>query len=103
MGLGFLNIMFVLGPFLALFGILIGLFAASVAITIAGLALVTISIAASPLIVLNPVGTAFIGIALACLGILFFIGNTFLVRIFYKLTVLYLKFNIKIIKPEGKK
>ena len=55
------------------------------------------------MVLFNPLGTVFIGIALSSFGVLFFIGNTYLVRIFFKLTLMYLKFNFKLIKPEGEK
>ncbi|SHK34469.1 HAAS signaling domain-containing protein [Paramaledivibacter caminithermalis] len=104
--LGFFNLVFVLGPFIGIIGLLIGLFGASIGITIAGISLfggiATFSVF-DPYISLpialtsNAGGTIFLGIGLTSLGLIFFIGNCYLAKWLYILTIKYLKFNLKII------
>jgi uncharacterized membrane protein len=106
LGLGFFNLVFVLGPFLGLAGIMIGLFAAAIAITIAGVA-GTMAIIAAPLfpslvvdsgIFMNPAGIFFSSIGLIAMGLLFLIGNFYLAKLLYIGTIRYLKLNLRIIK-----
>jgi len=105
--LGFFNLIFVLGPFLACVGVLIGFFAASIGIVIGGAGLflgVVFEPAFSQYITLpaameaNIAATVLLSVGLTSLGILFFIGNCYLTKFFSILTVKYLKFNLKIIK-----
>ena len=102
--LGFFNLIIVLGPFLAMVGILIGLFTAAFGVTIAGITAI-----AAPFLKflvgtdwvalsLHPVASFFIGIGLIALGILFFIFDIFLGKILFKGTIRYLKWNVEIIK-----
>ena len=105
-GLGFLNLIFILGPFLGLVGILAALYATSIAIVVAGLATLIISIIA-PLapyvnLGLSPMGISFLSISAIAFGMLFFTINIQLTRLFYKLTTKYLRFNINIIKSGEK-
>ena len=113
--LGFFNLVFILGPFIGLIGALIGLYGAAIGIIISGIALI-----ASPIllpffpsfihlgggnVILNSssgiVLFVSVGIGLTCLGTLFFMGNIWLTKIFYKLTVKYLKWNADIITRRG--
>lgn len=102
-GMGFFNLVFVLGPFLALLGLMIALFASAAAIFISGIGLFA-GIFISPLfpsLVSMPVNTTFslfASIGLTCFGALFFISDCYLARFFYKITMKYLKWNIEIIK-----
>jgi uncharacterized membrane protein len=106
-GLGFFNLVFVFGPFMGVVGVLIGLFAAALGISVSGIALLAASILYPiyPGLVSMPYGfpfnqTAFmfISVGLACLGILFTIGVWKLCQGFYNLTLKYLKANLNIIK-----
>ncbi len=103
-GLSFFNLIFVLGPFFGVVGVLIGLFGASVGITLAGVALGGVSM-------LQPVFPAFVdldgashiflfavSVGLTCLGILFTLGNIWISRCFYHLTLTYLQWNIDVVK-----
>lgn len=102
--LGFFNLVIVLGPFLGLIGVLIGLFAASVGTSAGGcgLFLGVILAPAFPSYVdlggFDPVAVAFFSVGVMCLGLLFFIANCYLARLLYKGTVKYLKWNIEFIK-----
>lgn len=105
--LGFFNLVFVLGPFLGVVGALIGLFGASIGITIAGIAVFS-GVAFEPILssymympvafTSNTPATIFLGIGLASLGLLFTIGNCYLAKWLYILTIRYLKFNLRIIR-----
>jgi len=104
LGLGFFNLVFVLGIFLGLVGILIGLYAITLGLIVAGLASIIapfiapfsqyISIGTSPFAVI------FLGIGFIALGVLTFIGNWYVTKGFYYIIIKYLKMNISIIKGE---
>ena len=108
--LGFFNLVFVLGPFLGLVGVLIGLFAAASGLIVAGLG-VLISALAFPVVgpflsipsflMANPLGLIALAIGLTSLGLLLFIGMCYLSKLFYLVTVKYLKMNIRIINGGG--
>jgi len=107
--LGFFNIVFVLGPYLGLVGVMIGLWAAAVSVMLSGLAS-SLFIIFKPIItlfipyVMNPDGfgislAVFLaGIVLFSLGSLATIGMVKLTKLFYSGTVKYLQSNLKIIK-----
>ncbi|MGE5509013.1 MAG: HAAS signaling domain-containing protein [Chitinophagales bacterium] len=103
--LSFFNLVVVLGPFMALVGVLIGLWAAVAAIVVSGVAVAL----AAPLASLLPwavmpqggvgfVGLLLVGFGLACLGAAGCIGLFHLTVLFYRGMVGYLKFNLRIIK-----
>lgn len=100
--LGFFNLVFVLGPFLGLVGVLIALYAASIAVMVSGVGIL-IAVFAYPLlpeyinIGSNITAAIFLSIGVTCLGILMTIGCVYLTKLFYKATVAYLKMNAKII------
>lgn len=100
--LSFFNLVIVLGPFIALVGVLIGLYAASISMALAGLFSI-FAIIFMPFIPfnmtvgINPIAAIFLCIGVACLGTLFFIGNCYLTKVFYKLTAKYLKWNMQVI------
>ena len=101
--LGFFNLVIVLGPFAAVFGIIIGFFGASIGISVGGLALMAASFGVSylpfdiPMSVSFPV-TFFTGLGIGCLGILLFIAGLYISKFFYMFTLKYLKWNIEVIK-----
>jgi len=114
-GLGLFNIIFILGPYLALVGILIAVYAVAVSLIVAGIGLVfggivaavTGSVAFAPaLIPAGIVGGTLIvailgaGVALAALGGLIFLAAIKLTQLFYQVTLKYLKLNVKIIKQN---
>lgn len=103
--LGFFNLIFVLPTFIALFGVMMGLFAGAVGITIGGVAIFASTIF-PPLVQYVNMDTIFLNhlpltmmfsVGLTSLGALFFIGDCYLAKFFYKGTVNYLKFNVKIV------
>lgn len=104
MGLSFFNLVFVLGPFCGAVGVLIGLFGASLGITLGGVA----AIVASQLQSLFPEYIDFggvdqififaVSVGMTCLGLLFTMGNIWISKWFYRLTLKYLKWNIAVIK-----
>lgn len=107
LGLGFFNLIFVLGPFLGLLGALFGLFIAAGAIIISGIALfaatifgpfIPIAVDSTFIMMASPAAAFFVSVGLVSLGLLFMIGNVYLVKYFFIGTVRYLKFNMKIIK-----
>lgn len=84
LGLGFFNLVFILGPFIAIAAVPIALFASAIAITAAG---ITVFFAAifRPLfpqyytVLVNPAVSIFGSIGITCFGILFFVGDIYLV------------------------
>ncbi|MHB1125573.1 MAG: HAAS signaling domain-containing protein [Bacillota bacterium] len=105
LGLGFFNLVFVLGPFMGLVGVLIGLIGAAVGITVSGIAGM-VAVMAAPFyptliaIGANPAFVLFVSIGLTSLGLLFLIGDYYLARIFYKGLVIYLKWNMGVISRQ---
>jgi uncharacterized membrane protein len=108
LGLGFFNLIFVLGPFLAIFAVLIALFAVAVGVTAGGITGLLGTIF-SPLfpevfsMLVNPAVGIFASIGLICFGVLFFIGNMYLTRAFFRLFIRYIKFNVRLISGKEKK
>ncbi|MBA7531156.1 hypothetical protein ES705_23367 [subsurface metagenome] len=101
-GLGFFNLVIVLGPAIGLIGILVALFATAFAITVSGAA-VLFGTLMGPVFAWNiyiPFAAAVsipLGIGLTALGLLFIIGAFYLTKFFYKLSISYLKMNLQII------
>ena len=103
-GLGFLNIM-LLGPFIGIVGIMIGLYATAFGFTISGIGIV-LGTFLKPIFSqyismdVNWIISIAIGIGLSALGSLMFIGCKHLTKWLYKVTIKYLKTNIKIINGK---
>jgi len=101
-GLGFFNLVIVLGPAIGLLGIFVALFASAFAITISGVA-VLFGALIGPVFAWNvyipfaAVVSIPLGIGLTALGLLFLIGTFYLTKFFYKLSISYLKMNLQII------
>lgn len=103
-GLGFFNLVFVLGPYLGVVGVILGLFGTAISLTVAGFAYFICVIIfpyvpyfMNVAIIGNKIISLLVAIGLTALGLLLFIGMCYLVRGFYKLTVKYLELNKKII------
>lgn len=101
--LGFFNIVIILGPYLGLLGALAGLFAAAIGVFAVGVGIL-VGMFVSPILpelininLGNPIAF-FISVGLICLGLLFFIGDCYLTKYFFKGTISYLKWNLNIIK-----
>ncbi|MBZ9607715.1 DUF1700 domain-containing protein [Clostridium estertheticum] len=104
-GLGFFNII-LLGPFIGIVGVLIGLYATAFGFAMSGIGVVlgTFLKPIFPQYIsmdVNWIISIAIGIGLSALGSLMFIGCKHLTKWLYKVTIKYLKTNIKII--NGKK
>lgn len=105
MGLGFFNLVFVLGLFLGLIGVLLGIFGTAIGFMVGG-----VGAFLAPFIGvffpqyinsnIHPITCLSLGVALAGLGLLIFIGGGYLTKWLYIATVKYLKCNIRIIKGE---
>jgi uncharacterized membrane protein len=108
MGMGFFNLVFMIGPFFGLLGVLIGLLATGFALTISGIAVIIAGVLApfmTEFIILGGLSMSMIilaGIGLTSFGALFLIGTWYSSKGFYKITLKYVKFNLKIIKGEKK-
>ena len=96
-GLGFLNIMFIVGPFIGILGILFSFWA------------VGISLVISPLLVIAGAALTsatfswfdfFLAIMCCGFGIAILIGCYYLTALIKKWSILYLKFNVSIVKGE---
>ena len=109
--LTYFNIVFVLGPFFGLVGLLFGMWAAAVSIAITGVALIvspifspnwshiwhaTSQFIANP--VLNDAFVVFAGIGVAALGVLASIGMVLVTKWFFIGVAAYVKFNARIIR-----
>ncbi|GAG84202.1 unnamed protein product [marine sediment metagenome] len=100
-GLGFFNLVIVLGPAIGLIGILVALFAVAFAITVSGAA-VLFGTLMGPVFAWNmyipfaAVVSIPLGIGLTALGLLTIIGAFYLAKFFYKLSISYLKMNFNI-------
>ncbi|MCD4669175.1 MAG: DUF1700 domain-containing protein [Actinomycetia bacterium] len=108
LGLGFFNLVFVLGPFLGIAGVLAGLFAAAIGITAGGITGLLGTIFA-PLfpeyfnMIINPAVGIFASIGLICFGVLFFIGDMYLSRALFRLFIKYIKFNARIVTGKERR
>jgi uncharacterized membrane protein len=102
LGLGFFNLIFILGPFIAVVSVLIALFVCAITLTASGITMFFAGIF-GPLfpqyisISINPAVTIFGSIGVTCLGILFFVGDIYLTKLLYRLFLRYIKFNLRII------
>jgi len=102
-GLSFFNIIFTLPLFVTVICILGVLFAVSVSLSATGVTGVLVSLL-YPLFsrylsfMVNPVAVGFAFLGLCSFGILFFVGNLYLSKLFYRQIVRYLKFNLSIIR-----
>jgi uncharacterized membrane protein len=99
------NLIFILGPYLGVAGTLFGLFVASVGITIGGIAMVLgiiiipiFSVFSGSINGFSSVVIMFLGLGTTAMGLLFTIGMSYVVKYFYKLTIKYIKWNIRVIK-----
>lgn len=101
--LGMFNLTIVIGPVLAIGGVILALFVSSISMFIAGIASI-LAIIVKPLfssyinIGINPIAAIFFCIGITALGILFFIGVSYISKLFYKLIGKYLKWNLDIIR-----
>jgi uncharacterized membrane protein len=102
-GMIFFNLTVVSGVYFGLLGGLIGLFGGSIGTAVGG-------VGGLLLIVFSPIVNVFVPVAMnnipfmlfasigtACLGTLWFIGNCIIAKYFIKLTVIYVKWNLKVI------
>ena len=103
LSLGFFNIIIVLGPFVALLGVLVGLWAGAIAMALSGAGAFVMTLA-SPLLphIVHVTGIAipfvlFCSIGVAALGVLWAIGMWFLTRWFVFAVAKYAQFNARII------
>jgi len=102
LGLGFFNLIFILGPFIGIVAVLFALFASAVAVTASGIAVFFASIF-GPLVpqyiavMVNPAVSIFASIGVTLFGILFFVGDIYVAKWVYRLFVRYIKFNVRII------
>jgi uncharacterized membrane protein len=97
-GLGFLNLLFILGPFIGIAVSLFAIFVSGIAIIGSGLFVIIASFL--PMLFHNvpdPLLAIFVGLALGSLGGLWTIASWYLNKYFYLITIKYLKFNVKII------
>ena len=101
--LTFFNVIFILGPFLGLVGVLIGMWATAVALAASGVGVVLFPIGAlvAPglfsMVGMNLAFVIFAGIGVAGLGLLAGIGMWKLTQIFVRGTAAYLRFNARIV------
>lgn len=105
--LALFNLIFIIGPYLGIVGALIGMCVGAIVVAISGVAVAFCTIL-RPMFPANvnipkgipDISVIFVGIGTTALGILFCIGMFYLIKFFIKLTVKYVKWNIKTIKGE---
>lgn len=104
--LGFFNLIFMIGIFAVLFGTLVGLFGAAIGIVFGGIAGLFASVLVSSLpwitFGIPAIAGVFVSIGLIAFGLLFFIGDCLLAKWFYQLTLVYIKFNVRIVRGNKK-
>lgn len=98
LSLGFFNLVFVLGPFFAIIGVLIGLY-----VTTAALILTPFGILFGNLIGQNEnwLLAVFMMMGTGGFGVLMAVGMIYLTKGMYFLTVKYLQFNLRIIRGKA--
>lgn len=100
--LGFFNLVFVLGPFLGLVGLLIGTYGIGFGLSIAGIGLLFRTFL-EPLfphyidLNVHAITSISFGIGLFALGLLILIGCVYLTKYLYQVIIKYLRWNINII------
>lgn len=96
--LGFFNLLFVLGPFLGLIGVLFGIYAIGFGfIAAGGEVLWHVLTFQFQYHNLHPITQVSFGIGFVSLGLLILIGCFYLTKYLYGLTIRYLRWNIKMI------
>lgn len=116
LGLGFLNLVFVVGPFFGILGVLIGIYAVAFGFAVSGVAIAGVGLFGlfggdlglfvhlGQSISYNSdvfsVGLFGLGVFFGALGGLIGIGSAWLTKWFYKGTLEYLKLNLRVIKGE---
>lgn len=100
--LGLFNLIFVLAPFLSIAVLLLSFYIIGIAMTLSGIAGV-IMVPIAPLtnyinLGINSFSAICFSVAMAALGILFFIFSCYVNKLFFKLTVKYLQWNLQFIK-----
>jgi uncharacterized membrane protein len=98
-GLGLFNIFIVLVPFLVLAAILVALFLAGVAFTVAGPASILLGPSSSAGIAL--ISALFFATGFSALGLLIIIGDYYVAQWLYEASIRYLKWNISIIRGNA--
>ncbi|SFI74626.1 Uncharacterized membrane protein [Paenibacillus sp. UNC496MF] len=93
--LGFFNLIFVLGPFVGLLGVLAGIWAAAIGVGLSSLAVMYEGLFGGAF---TGMEASFVALALIGLGMLLGAGAHWLTRAFAKLTLQYLKFNSRVIR-----
>lgn len=97
--LGFINLVFILGPFIGIVAVLASLFVSGLAIIGSGLFLIVIYFIPTYFHNIPHISTGiFSSIALISFGCLWLIVTAYLSKFFYNITIKYLKFNVNIIK-----
>ncbi|CAM3979441.1 DUF1700 domain-containing protein [Paenibacillus alkaliterrae] len=97
--LGLFNIIFILGPYLALAAILLALWATAVAIGVAGIGIVFESLWNGTFSMAQALA---VGLISSSITILLIVGLKSLTTSFYKMTLKYLKFNTRILRGNSK-
>jgi uncharacterized membrane protein len=102
LGLSFFNLVFIVGPFLGILGVLFGLVVSAITFIGVGVALTGATIFSPYLpnieVGINPVAAILISLGTVSFGIFFAIVDYYLIKGFYKLTINYLKLNLNIIR-----
>ncbi|BBI34239.1 HAAS signaling domain-containing protein [Cohnella abietis] len=97
--LGFFNLIFILGPFIALLGVLLALWASSVAIGLSSLVAIYEGVFGEAF---TKVQGIYVAITLIAVGMLLGAFSLWLTRVVSRVTLQYLKFNSRVIRVKIK-
>ncbi|SEO40328.1 HAAS domain-containing protein [Paenibacillus sp. OV219] len=97
--LGFFNLIFVLGPYVALLGVLVALWATAIGVGLSSLMALYEGVYGGGVTMTQGI---FIAMVLLGLGMLIGAGTQWLTKAFLKMTLAYLKFNSRVIRVKKK-
>jgi uncharacterized membrane protein len=101
LGLGFFNLIFVFGPFVGALAVLLSLFVTAIALVVSGFGTMFAAVLSPylPWIQLdaNPISVVLLSISIICGGCLMAIATYYVSKLFFSLTLKYIKLNLNII------
>ncbi|MFD2613869.1 HAAS signaling domain-containing protein [Paenibacillus gansuensis] len=93
--LGFVNLLFVLAPFIGVCAIIVSLWVVGAACSLSGLVFAGAGVFRGGGSMLQGI---FVGLTLSSLGVLIFYGMAAVTKVFLAWTIRYIRFNVKIVK-----
>jgi uncharacterized membrane protein len=104
LGLSLFNLIFIVGPYLGILGTLIGFVFAALAMVFGGIIGAIFALFAplmdNVVLGVHPAAAVLLSLAITSFGVFFAIIDYYLIKVFYKITIWYLKLNVSIVKKE---